>query len=194
MRITRFINSKDIRKYLESINYPFTSTEAAWLIWQCRDLTLKEKHAAWQELIETMPDAPIEERPWVEARPSLHAFLKEYMQFQEELTAALYKRSENEIYAGKIWFPRQEEVYPFSSVEKCLAECRESFDYTGVKSYRVVKFRMDEPDVYVVAGDFRVADGALMELHPGSGLSYYSASCGMSRCRMRCCGITLRAA
>lgn len=170
MRITRFINSKDIRKYLESINYPFTSIEAAWLIWQCRDLTLKEKHAAWQELIDTMPDAPIEERPWVEARPSMHVFLKEYMQFQEELTAEIYKRSENEIYAGKIWFPRQEEVYPFSSVENCLAECRESFDFTRVQSLQVVKYRTDEPDVYVVAGEFRVEDGALMELHPGSGL------------------------
>ena len=50
--VCRFINSKDIRDYLRSINYQFTPIEAAWLIYYCRELTLQEKHAAWQELID----------------------------------------------------------------------------------------------------------------------------------------------
>lgn len=44
--ICRFVNSKDIRNYLAAINYYFTTAEAAWLVYQCRDATLAEKYAA----------------------------------------------------------------------------------------------------------------------------------------------------
>ena len=37
MDITRFINSRDIREHLKKIGYQFTSLEAAWLIWQCKN-------------------------------------------------------------------------------------------------------------------------------------------------------------
>lgn len=63
MDIFSFINSRDIREYLKIRNYPFTSLEAAWLIYQCRSATIEEKHATWQELIQTMPDCAVAERP-----------------------------------------------------------------------------------------------------------------------------------
>ena len=59
MDILRFINSKDIREHLRNIGYEFNSPEASWLICQCRDSTVDEKHKAWNELIETMADRPI---------------------------------------------------------------------------------------------------------------------------------------
>lgn len=59
MDILRFINSRDIREYLKSRNDPFTSLEAAWLMDQFRCATIKEKHAAWQELIRIMPDCAV---------------------------------------------------------------------------------------------------------------------------------------
>lgn len=62
MNIFKYINSKDIRKHLEKINYKFTSLEAAWLIYQCKGITLKEKQTAFNELIDTMPDCEIEKR------------------------------------------------------------------------------------------------------------------------------------
>ena len=166
--VYRFINSRDIRDYLKSINYQFTSIEAAWLIDQCRELTLQEKHAAWQELIDTMPDCPIAKRRWTAACPSLHAFLREYMRFQDDLVAELYSRKENEIYAGKIWRPQKEEIYPFSSVEKCLAECRDDFDGMDTPSYSVVKYQVDEPFAYIIGAEVRADDGALMRLYHGS--------------------------
>ena len=122
MDIYRFINSHDIREYLESISYVFSPLEAAWLIEKCRTATLKEKHEAWRELLQTMPDVPVEERPWTDARPSLHAFLREYIRFQDDLVAELYSRKENEIYAGEIRHPGQKEIYPFAG---CLGrKCR----------------------------------------------------------------------
>lgn len=44
MNILRFVNSKDIREHLRNIGYEFNSLEAAWLIYQCRDAAIDEKH------------------------------------------------------------------------------------------------------------------------------------------------------
>ena len=56
MDVSRFINSKDIREYLSQTDYRFNTLEAAYLIYACRFLTMREKHDAWDELIDTMPD------------------------------------------------------------------------------------------------------------------------------------------
>lgn len=84
MNILRFVNSKDIREHLGDIGYEFNSLEAAWLIYQCRDATIDEKHKAWDELIETMPDCPIEKRLNTVAQDSLHAFLRQYMELEDK--------------------------------------------------------------------------------------------------------------
>lgn len=80
----RFINSKDIREHIRSIRYEFNSLETAWLIYQCHDATIDEKHKAWNELIETMPDCPIEKRLNTVAQDSLHAFLRQYMKLEDK--------------------------------------------------------------------------------------------------------------
>lgn len=49
MDIFRFVNSKDIREHLRNIGYEFNSLEAAWLIYQCRDAAIDEKHKAWND-------------------------------------------------------------------------------------------------------------------------------------------------
>ena len=49
MNILRFVNSKDIREHLRNIGYEFNSLEAAWLIYQCRDAAIDEKHKAWND-------------------------------------------------------------------------------------------------------------------------------------------------
>lgn len=82
-----FINSKDIREHLRMIDYPFSPLEAAWLIWQCRNATIGEKHRAWSELIETMPDCAIPERPWTKPQKSLQMFLKQYMGVENRLVS-----------------------------------------------------------------------------------------------------------
>lgn len=51
MDILRFVNSKDIRKHLETIGYEFNSLETAWLIYQCRDATIDEKHRPGPNLL-----------------------------------------------------------------------------------------------------------------------------------------------
>ena len=83
MDILRFIKSADIRNYLKEINYQFSSLEAAWLIYQS-DASIKEKHAAWNELIATMPDCEIEKRGANVPQSSLHSFLKSYMEIEDK--------------------------------------------------------------------------------------------------------------
>lgn len=85
MDILRYVNSKDIRKHLKEIDYKFSSLEAAWLVYQCHDATIDEKHRAWKEIIETMPDCRIEARRTMSSQESLHAFLKRYMDIEDRL-------------------------------------------------------------------------------------------------------------
>lgn len=56
MDVLRFINSNAIRDYLREIDYQFNTLEAAYLVHDCRFATLKEKHEAFREILETMPD------------------------------------------------------------------------------------------------------------------------------------------
>ena len=58
----RFMDSKDIREHLRQIGYSFTAPEAAFLVWQCRSATLKEKISAWREISEAMPNCPLTRR------------------------------------------------------------------------------------------------------------------------------------
>ena len=74
MNFYKFVNSKDIREHLKELGYEFTSIEAAWLVWQSEFISLKEKHKAWAEIIETMPDCEIKERNNTAPQPSLHRY------------------------------------------------------------------------------------------------------------------------
>lgn len=122
MDIFRFINSRDIREYLKIRNYPFTSLEAAWLIYQCRCATIKEKHEAWQELIQTMPDCAVAERPHTARHESLHQFLKEYIRTENEILDWFFRDEKDAIYNCEfweyaMWCPGGEY---FDSFQKCL--------------------------------------------------------------------------
>ncbi len=86
----RFINSKDVRAHLEKIGYQFSPLEAACVVYQCVTATMEEKHAAWREIIETMPDTAIDLKKWEAPRESLHAFLRDYIALEERLLAEFY--------------------------------------------------------------------------------------------------------
>lgn len=83
MDILNFINSKDIREYLQGINYKCDSMQAAWLVYQSANKTMEEKHAAYHWIIENMPDCSMPERRFAIHRDSLHAFLQEHINFCE---------------------------------------------------------------------------------------------------------------
>ena len=53
-----FINSKDVREYLAGQNYQLTPVQRAFLVWQSK----RQKHAAWNDIINTLPDCDVPER------------------------------------------------------------------------------------------------------------------------------------
>ena len=90
MDLFRFIDSKDIREHLRQIGYSFTAPEAAFLVWQCRSVTLKEKIAAWREISRTISDCSMGERLNMDEMPSIHEFLEQYITLIERLLANFY--------------------------------------------------------------------------------------------------------
>lgn len=106
MNVYNFIQSNAIRTHLEKINYSFSAPETAFLIWQYPEATLKERFEAWREVIDTMPDCSMPARMNMKEIPSLHAFLREYMELQDRLVTEFYNE--------------KEAVY---SYECCIREC-----------------------------------------------------------------------
>ena len=56
-----YLNSKDIAEHWRSIGFVCTPLQNAYIVWQNHTKTLQEKHAAWREIIEIMPDCIVAE-------------------------------------------------------------------------------------------------------------------------------------
>lgn len=82
MDIFSFINSKAIADHLRSIDYHFNALEAAWIVTECKRATLKEKHDAYREIIETMPDMAVEDLYWTVCRFSVHTGLRHMIDYE----------------------------------------------------------------------------------------------------------------
>ncbi|MBQ4509196.1 MAG: hypothetical protein II984_00590 [Clostridia bacterium] len=90
MNIFEFINSKDVRKHLEKINYKFSTLEKVFFIAKSEYKTIKEKHEAFLYLIENESDMKIEKRTNTNAYDSLFECLKRYMEIENALLEKLY--------------------------------------------------------------------------------------------------------
>jgi hypothetical protein len=102
MDIFSFINSKAIAEHLKKIEYKFTATECAFLVWQCKSKTIKQKNEAWQEIIDAMPDETIPQKG-IHPEISLHEFLKRYMQIEDNGIKDFIKKQQDFVYAYKFY-------------------------------------------------------------------------------------------
>lgn len=91
-----FINSRDIRDYLREQAYELNALQCAYLVWQSTRHSLEEKHEAWQEIINTMPDVPVPTRFTV--HDSLHRMLLGYMAMEKKCLALLRKSEPNAMF------------------------------------------------------------------------------------------------
>lgn len=90
MDIYNLFVSKDVREHLRKIGYKFSAAEAAFLVYVNGGMTIKQKHAAWQEIIDTMPNCSLGERLNMKAIPDFHEFLCKYMKLQNRLIDEFY--------------------------------------------------------------------------------------------------------
>lgn len=101
--VYKYINSNDIQKYLRDINYNFNAAEAAWLIDQCGRLNIKEKHASLKDLMQSYPDPGTRAVPskvfrHTYADKSLYPLIDEYIEAENGLLNAFYKKEERALY------------------------------------------------------------------------------------------------
>lgn len=130
-----FINSRDIREYLREKEYPVDSLQCAYLVWQSKRNTLKEKHAAWQEIIDTMPDMPVPESSWCAGWNSLHGMLRDYMAMEDKFLKRFQEKEERAFYTyawqedGFDWSREEFFTQDFAvCFEAALADCGEYGD------------------------------------------------------------------
>lgn len=139
MNMSQFINSNDAVEYFriafDADACDDLSLRYAWLICQSERAPLEDKHAAWQELIDTMPDQTI---PVGTMRGrGLHECLRQYMELENRMIEALYAEESGAVYQHRIrkedltlhhWCWQTDwEMYP--SFESCrFAYCTESHE------------------------------------------------------------------
>lgn len=145
MNIYQFINSKDIRKHLESINYRFSAMEAAWLIYNCHRLCYEEKKKAWQEVIADMPDCKVPKRLNCAGFESLHEMIRQYIKTMDAELEDFYSEKEPGRYVytyeylhkdDSTW--SEEHCTIFSTLEACIESYHEWVD----DNEKIVFFRI----------------------------------------------------
>lgn len=104
MNIYEFVNSRDIREYWKKIGFVPNALESAWLVWQSKNHTTREKHAAWQWLIDNMPDCEMRGK-WIDTpQKSLHIFLKKYMEIENAIITNFFAPEPGAVYTYRaLW-------------------------------------------------------------------------------------------
>ena len=150
MNIYNFINSRDIAKHLKDIDYQFSTLECAWLVWQSRKHTLEQKHTAWQKIIDTMPDCSVSARPNHREVESLHEYLKDHMDFQEQSIKRFFDLEPQMFYNGRAhtsngdtWDPATH-LSVESSIDHYRTDYENAWDYLNAQiiGFEIDKFRI----------------------------------------------------
>ena len=152
MDFTSFINSKDIREYHKEIGYEYNALEAAWLVSQCQSVTLKEKHEAWQWIIDNMPDMKINNcGKWSPFRgEQIHKLLADYMAMEDQFITEFKDNSGGWLYSYKSYYTSLRYGYGadfyegvFSSWDKCIEHILKNEDAEDIS---FVEIRRGFPD------------------------------------------------
>lgn len=99
MNIYKYIRSKDVREYNERVGHRFTATESAFLVWLNYEITLKEKHDAWREIMRDMKDEEVPKRVNADYVLSLFALLNKFIEADNRLIDEFYKKDERTVYS-----------------------------------------------------------------------------------------------
>ncbi len=126
--ICRFINSKDIKEYLLNTNYNFTTVEASWLVYQCRDATLQEKIEAWKNIISTMPDMPVASPCFNKPYNSIHKVLSDYIEMKNKMVQMFTEESPKAFYqymiSCRFYDNKFDDFMAYSSLLECINQMK----------------------------------------------------------------------
>ncbi len=123
MDIFKFVDSRDIREHLRSIDYQFSTPEAAFLVWYSRKATLKEKTDAWLEIADIMPNCSMLRNHGILDIPDFHAFLRKTVDDIEEGIVKFEIPSAHSYFFDIRWpgqSPASNMRGPFRSYDACI--------------------------------------------------------------------------
>lgn len=140
--IYKFINSKSVADYLKKIEYEFSGIESAYIVWQSMRTTLQEKFAAWEDIIASTPDVAVEARRRFEYQPSLHAFLRKYIELTKQKLQEFYS-CDNAVYSYEVLF-KEDSVW-----SSCNGQRFTTFDFCKQALLKVIED--DEISCYYVS-------------------------------------------
>ena len=157
MDITNFINSRDIRDYHREIDYKYNALEAAWLVYKCRDINVRQRHEAWNWIIRNMPDCKVSN---VRIRTcfynkSVHKVIAEYIELERGFIDSFMSES-GYLYTyrhsckigddGEVDIVNGEGV--FTSAEKCIEHIIKEEDPKETKFAEISRRVPDEGEYY----------------------------------------------
>lgn len=168
MDVYRFINSKAVREHLKNISYSFTAPEAAYIVHHSRYAALDEKIAAWQEIVDTMPNCSMPARLNMSEIPDFHEFLQTYIDLQRKKLQLFNNPRDSVYFYNIVWeydaeseFSRQSQCDfcgPFSTasialehaLRGALEEVQASSSPTAgrVRFYEISKRQLNDEDAY----------------------------------------------
>ena len=170
--ICQFINSKDIRQYLDEINYEFSVPEYAYLIWQCRLISIKDRHQEWQNLIDSTENCAVltngGQNQWY-----LHDAIRKYITFENQLIERLMRPNENAFYEG-IW--QEDRIWTgddgwhggncyFESYEEAFSYAKEYANEESVYCFKIKKNYIDNsPNHSAIIEALFTPDGEMMDI------------------------------
>lgn len=141
--ICSFINSKAIRKHLIHIGYQFTTQQVAYLIWQCKGLTLKEKHKEWENLIKTTDDCLFTSRAFT-GNHNFHKLISDYIELEKKLVSKYEESEPGTVYEDEYWeFNEWRRGAFYDHFRKC--NCWDRAIENGFK-FRINKYYIDNPE------------------------------------------------
>jgi len=59
MDIYKYLNSRDVAKHCRQLNWRFNALEMAFIVNDCKNIPLSEKHNLYAEIMDTMPDVSL---------------------------------------------------------------------------------------------------------------------------------------
>jgi hypothetical protein len=158
MDFYRFINSKDIREYHREIGYQYNAAEAAWLVYQCKDAGVNEKHTAWRWIIDNMEDYEVGERANYRTYSSVKKMLQEYIKLEDRLLGEFFTDdnsfgvySYSEMYRDKNGFEWSDDDGLYTELNKCFEAIKKDED---IVRYRIIKRYLDKNKEISVTFDF----------------------------------------
>lgn len=137
--IYEYFNSKDIADHCESIGHKFTALEMAYVVWLSQYRTLKQKHKAWQYLIDHYPDELLPESKWLDDKEepvrkerSLHKFLQHLIDVESTFLASFSKTLDGYLYDYGILYIGDNEYHSdeifYDNYEACIADLKAEID------------------------------------------------------------------